>query len=187
MSDRAALVRAALRTLVAERGFHGASMSAVATEAGVATGTAYTHYGSKDELVLATYLETKAELGRAAIAGVVPDDSPSVRFRAIWLGMYRHLAAHPDHARFLVQVDASPYRAPAHAEVLGRGDPLIAAAAAPDLARQLLPLPLGTIYELGLAPAIHLVVGGATLTDAELGLVADACWRAITHPQKRER
>jgi AcrR family transcriptional regulator len=29
-------------------------MSAIAAEAGVATGTAYTHCGSKDELVLAT-------------------------------------------------------------------------------------------------------------------------------------
>ena len=62
--DRAAAVRQALRTLVAQNGFHGASMSAVAAEAGVATGTAYTHYASKDELVLATYLETKAERRR---------------------------------------------------------------------------------------------------------------------------
>ena len=38
--DRAAAVRSALRTLVARNGFHGASMSAVADEAGVATGTA---------------------------------------------------------------------------------------------------------------------------------------------------
>jgi len=180
VTDRAALVRAALRTLVAERGFHGASMSAVATAAGVATGTAYTHYGSKDELVLATYLETKASLGAAAVAGVDPETPAGTRFRTIWLGMYHHLAAHPDHARFLVQVDASPYRAAAHAEVQRHGDPLITAASAPDLARKLLPLPLETIYELGLAPAIHLVVSGATLSDAELDLVARGCWRAIT-------
>jgi Bacterial regulatory proteins, tetR family len=36
--DRAAAVRSALRTLVARHGFHGASMSAVASQAGVATG-----------------------------------------------------------------------------------------------------------------------------------------------------
>ena len=66
--DRAAAVRAALRKLVAERGFHGASMSAVASEAGVATGTAYVHYASKDELVHAAYLEAKRELGAAAVA-----------------------------------------------------------------------------------------------------------------------
>ena len=37
--DRAAAVRSAMRALVARNGFHGASMSAVASEAGVATGT----------------------------------------------------------------------------------------------------------------------------------------------------
>jgi AcrR family transcriptional regulator len=41
--DRAAAVRSALRTLVARNGFQGASMSAVADKAGVATATAYTH------------------------------------------------------------------------------------------------------------------------------------------------
>jgi AcrR family transcriptional regulator len=38
--DRAGAVRRAMCTLVARHGFHGASMSAVANEAGVATGTA---------------------------------------------------------------------------------------------------------------------------------------------------
>lgn len=45
-TDRAAAVRNALRTLVARHGLHGASMSAVASEAPVATGTAYTHYAA---------------------------------------------------------------------------------------------------------------------------------------------
>ncbi len=68
--DRAAAVRGALRTLLARSGFHGASVSAVAGEAGVATGTAYTHYASKDDLVLAAYRESTAN--DAAIAGGDP-------------------------------------------------------------------------------------------------------------------
>ena len=54
--DRPAAIRRALRNLVADRGFHGASMGAVAKEAGVATGTAYVHYESKEELVNASVL-----------------------------------------------------------------------------------------------------------------------------------
>ncbi len=65
-TDRAAAVRAAMRALVARSGFHGASMGAVAREAGVATGTAYVHYGSKDELVIAAFVESKQRLGEAA-------------------------------------------------------------------------------------------------------------------------
>ena len=74
--DRAAAVRRALRTLVARHGFHGASMSAVAAEAGVATGTTYTHYESKDSLVLAAFLETKAALGLAATACLDAEAAP---------------------------------------------------------------------------------------------------------------
>ena len=117
--DRAAAVRQALRTLVAERGFHGASMSAVAAEAGVATGTAYTHYASKDELVLAAYLETKAELAAAATSELDPAAGPAERFRSCsGSPTYRHLAANREHALFLLQVDCSPYSGEAHEAAL---------------------------------------------------------------------
>ena len=36
----------------------------------MATGTAYTYYASKDELVMAAYREAKAALGLAATAGL---------------------------------------------------------------------------------------------------------------------
>jgi len=122
--DRAAAVRAALRTLVARNGFHGASMSAVAAEAGVGTGTAYVHYASKDELVLATYLEVKRELGEAAVVDVDPDAPAAQRFRQLWLGIVRHLRADPDRARFLLQVDSSPFARTAHQMALAAGGAL---------------------------------------------------------------
>jgi AcrR family transcriptional regulator len=180
--DRAAAVRGALRTLVARNGFHGASMSEVACEAGVATGTAYTHYASKDELVLAAYRETKAQLAAAATAGLDAGAEAAARFRGIWLATYRHLTANPDHARFLLQVDHSPYRSAAHQAAIAGGDPLVAQAAAPDVAARLLPLPLEVIYELGLSPAVRLAAGGTELTDEQLDEIAGACWRAISRP-----
>ena len=180
--DRAAAVRRALRALVARHGFHGASMSAVAAEAGVATGTAYTHYASKDELVLAAYLETKAELADAATAGLDPAARPAERFRHMWLAAHRHLAADRDRALFLLQVDCSPYKTDAHAAAMARGDPLRDQAAAPDIAERLLPLPLEVIYELGLGPAVRLAAAGTELGERELRATADACWRAISRP-----
>ena len=180
--DRAAAVRGALRALVARNGFHGASMSAVASEAGVATGTAYTHYASKDELVLAAYCETQAQLAVAAMAGLDATAEPGTRFRGLWLAIYRHLTAHPDHARFLLQVDHSPYRSAAHRAAIAGGDPLAAQAATPDAAARLLPLPLEVIYELGLSPAVRLAASGTELTAEQLGEIAGACWRAISRP-----
>jgi AcrR family transcriptional regulator len=186
--DRAAAVRDALRALVAERGFHGASMSAVAARAGVATGTAYTHYASKDELVLACYRETKAALALAATSELDAQAPAPERFRELWLGAYRHLRAHRDDALFLLQVDCSPYRDRAHeasladAAAAGGEDPLIAQAATPDIAALLLPLPLEVLYELGLAPAVRLAAAGEDLSAPDLDAVAAACWRAISRP-----
>ncbi len=187
--DRAAAVRAALRALVAERGFHGASMSAIAREAGVATGTAYTHYESKDALVLAAYAETKAQLAAAAAATTTTTTTTIVdkrataaeRFRDIWLGIYRYLAANPEQARFLLQFDDSPYRARAH-EALGQDDPLLAQASDPDFVAELIALPLEVLYELAIAPAVRLAGAGTELRDSELDAVVAACWRAITKP-----
>ena len=111
-------------------------MSAVAAEAGVATGTAYVHYASKDDLVLATYLEVKRELGEAATADVDPEADAEHRFHQLWLGLHCHLAADPDRARFLLQVDSSPYARDAHdLSMAADGDPIMAAASSPDLPR----------------------------------------------------
>lgn len=183
--DRAAAVRGALVALVARHGFHGASMQAVAREAGVATGTAYTHYASKDELVLAAYRQVKAELGAAAVRGLDHSAGPAERFRAMWLAVHRHLAADPDRALFLLQVDCSPYRGRAHDDTPRNDDPLLAEASRPDIAERLLPLPLEVVYELGLGPAVRLAAGAAELGGADLDAVAGACWRAITRPAPR--
>jgi TetR/AcrR family transcriptional repressor of multidrug resistance operon len=179
--DRAREVRVALRRLVADGGFHGASMGAVAKEAGVGTGTAYVHYASKDDLVVAAYLETKRELGLAAIRHVDPDAGPHERFISLWLAVHAHFTTHAQDARFLVQVEHSPYMANAHDGALAaEDDPLIAAATAPDLVPLLAPLPMPVLWELGIAPAVRLAAAGTALTRRQLTATAEACWRAIT-------
>jgi AcrR family transcriptional regulator len=180
-TDRAAAVRRAMRVVVAERGFHGASMSTVAQEAGVATGTAYTHYASKDALVIAAYCETKAEVGRAATADLDEQLPPDERFQALWLAYHGHLRAHPDQARFLLQVEHSPYRGPAHqAASAVEGDPLLEQVARPDLMALLLPLPEDVLYDLALGPAVRLAASEQELDAGQLAEIAAACWRAVT-------
>lgn len=170
-----------MRSVVAENGFHGATMGAVARRAGVATGTAYTHYASKDELVLAAYCETKAELGTTVTADLDPDQPPAERFRALWLAYYGYLRAHPDDARFLLQVDHSPYRGPAHEAALAKeNDPLVAQVTMPDLAALLLPLASDILYDLSLGPAVRLAASGQQVTSDQLEAIAGACWRAVT-------
>jgi TetR/AcrR family transcriptional repressor of multidrug resistance operon len=179
--DRASAVRRAMCTLVARHGFHGAPMSAVANAAGVATGTAYVHYESKDALVLATYLEIKRDLGDAARAGIDDSAPPAERFRQLWFAIHDHLAADPDRARFLVQVDSSPYASRAHElSMSSAGDPLMIEATRPDMVACLTSLPITVLYDLGIGPAVRLAANGVVLDETNLRAVADAAWRAIT-------
>jgi TetR/AcrR family transcriptional repressor of multidrug resistance operon len=179
--DRPAAIRRALRELVAEHGFHGASMAAVAKRAGVATGTAYVHYASKDDLIYATYLEIKAGLAADLLAGADPAGSPRERFDYAWRTVYRHFSERPDSARFLTQIEESPYFAAAHRLLEEKGeDPLLAEAARPEVAALLVPLPIELLYSLSFGLAVRMAASGTAVDDAGLTTLLDSCWRAIT-------
>lgn len=180
--DRAALVRRAMVELVAERGIHGTSMSQVAERAGVATGTAYVHFESKRELLIAAFVEVKIALGEAALAGVDPTLEPRPLFEVVWRNSHDQIAADPAIAHFLLQVEASPLSVDAHA-ALRENDRL--AKLAQELSAVLVDLPSQVLYDLALAPVIRLVASGTELTDTEIDTLIDSCWRAVCRPDSR--
>lgn len=174
--DRAAMVRRAMVELVAERGIHGTSMSQVAERAGVATGTAYVHYESKEALLIAAFVEAKSQVAATVTHDLDPDGPPDVIFASVWHRLYEHLRADPHLARFLTQIDESPLRTPAHEALLDH-DPLVQLAE--EMSDHLVDLPVEIVYELGLAPAVRLAASNTPLDDDQLSTVVDACWRAI--------
>lgn len=178
--DRPAAIRLALRDLVAERGFHGASMGAVAKQAGVAAGTAYVHYDSKEELVYATYLEIKQQLSDAVLPLIDLDAAPKQRFVQLWIAIYRHFEEEPARAGFLAQLEASPFYAEASQRLQESGDPLLEEASRPDLVALLADLPVEVISVLTIGVAVRLASSEIELTNAELVTVAESCWRAVT-------
>lgn len=180
--DRPAAIRRALRDLVATRGFHGASMGSVATEAGVATGTAYVHYESKDELVYATYLEIKAGLSAAVLADLDVTASPQDQWSHMLKTAYEFLSDEPERARFLSQLEESPFYEEAHARLVEAGDPLAEAARSEDFAELVVDLPDQVIYALSLGVAVRLIAAGLQLKDEELDTLVSATWRAVTRP-----
>lgn len=179
--DRPARIRLALRQLVGDHGFHGASMSAVAKQARVAVGTAYVHYESKDALVIDAYRELKEELLAAAVDQVDLALPPEERFLALWRNVHHYLAAAPERARFLLQVEVSPYAGQAHQAAMDGvadpgSDPVSAALA--DVADRLIDLPPLVQFDLAVGPAIRLVASGQRLDEAGTDRLARACWRA---------
>src|SRR3954453_6062189 len=68
---REAILAAALR-LIARLGLHASPMSAVAREAGVAAGTLYLYFESKEAMINALYLELLEDRTRAIVAPPPP-------------------------------------------------------------------------------------------------------------------
>ena len=157
-------------------------MGAVATEAGVATGTAYVHYASKAELVFATYLEVKGQLGDAVLSGLDTTRKPSDQWRQILTAAYRFLVDEPACARFLTQLEESPYYQEAHARLVASGDPLGELARSDAFADVVIDLPPPVIYSLSLGVAVRLVAAGIRLQDQEIDRLVEATWRAVTKP-----
>jgi AcrR family transcriptional regulator len=178
VTDRAGAVRDAIVTVVADRGLEATTMSAVAAAAGVAAGTAYVHYPSKDDLLIGGYVYVKQELGRAAVDHLTEPMTPRERFDSIWHQAQRHLAEHPERARFLVQFEHSSLAAAARERmVLSGDDPMIEATA--DLLDEFVDLPTTVLYDLALGPLVRLVAMGQPMGGAQLQVLCDACWRAV--------
>ena len=76
---RMAVILAAME-LVAENGFHGSPMSGIAKRAGVAAGTIYHYFESKDALIEATYAHLEEQLIESIRQGYCEDSSVQERF-----------------------------------------------------------------------------------------------------------
>jgi len=105
---RAAVIEAALE-LIAEQGFHGTPMAMIAERAGVAAGTIYRYFESKEVLIRETYNEIEKRL-TIAVRKEYPEGG-TVRERFIHIGrvVVEYCISCPMMFRFLEQFHNSPY------------------------------------------------------------------------------
>jgi AcrR family transcriptional regulator len=107
---REAILAAALR-LIARLGLHAAPMSAVAREAGVAAGTLYLYFPSKEAMINALYLELLADRDRSMAADAEDARRDGAIGRAglwaFWHGLARWHLDHADGSSFLLQCKVS--------------------------------------------------------------------------------
>jgi AcrR family transcriptional regulator len=96
-------------TLVEQTGLSGLTMPAIARTAGVATGTLYVYFKSKDELLTALYEQAKT----AICASMLRDDEAGLpfrsRFQRRWLGWLDHRLHHGAQVVFMDQYFNSPW------------------------------------------------------------------------------
>jgi AcrR family transcriptional regulator len=80
---RNAILDAATRVF-AERGLTAAPTSEISKEAGVAEGTLFTYFKTKDDLMNALYREIKREVADAMMSGFPRKKSVRIRLRHVW-------------------------------------------------------------------------------------------------------
>jgi len=81
--DKRSAILAAAAEIFAERGL-GAATSAISSAAGIAEGTLFTYFKTKDELLNALYREIKMELSSAMMSNFPRKKSVRTRLHHIW-------------------------------------------------------------------------------------------------------
>ena len=103
---RNAILDAATR-LFAERGLTAAPTSEISKQAGVAEGTLFTYFKTKDDLINALYREIKLELADAMMSDFPRRKSVRTRLRHVWDGYVNWGVANREKRRVLAQLQVS--------------------------------------------------------------------------------
>ena len=103
---RNAILDAATRVF-AERGLTAAPTSEISKEAGVAEGTLFTYFKTKDDLMNSLYREIKLEVADAMMSGFPRKKSVRTRLRHVWDGYVNWGVANREKRRVLAQLGVS--------------------------------------------------------------------------------
>jgi AcrR family transcriptional regulator len=103
-----AILKTAL-TLFVERGFFGTPTSLISKEAGVATGTLFFYFKTKEDLIDTLYCQVKARAAEALGRGL--DDEPDTKARLHRLGQnaVEWGIGNPQEMKFMEQFAHSPF------------------------------------------------------------------------------
>jgi len=108
IGKREKIIRSAM-ALLTKHGFHAAPMSMIANKAGVAAGTIYTYFRSKDVLIEAISQEIQNDIINYLKKNMPESDTAKEKFVNFYTSLLSYLTAKPLHFRYLEQYHNSPY------------------------------------------------------------------------------
>jgi AcrR family transcriptional regulator len=103
---RNAILDAATRAF-AQRGLTAAPTSEISKQAGIAEGTLFTYFKTKDDLINALYREIKVELADAMMSGFPRRKSVRIRLQHVWDGYVNWGVTNREKRRVLAQLQVS--------------------------------------------------------------------------------
>jgi AcrR family transcriptional regulator len=182
---REAVIRAALE-MVGEHGFHGSPMAQIAERAGVAAGTIYRFFDSKDTLMKEIKASLEGEILAAVTEGYPAEKSLRERFLHVECKVIRYFIALPLQFRFLEQFHYSPYGLDCRREKVFTKkkrnliEELLEEARSQRVIKD---LPLPILYALVFGPVIEAcrdhILEFVTLDDRLIEQTVESCWDAI--------
>jgi AcrR family transcriptional regulator len=105
--DKRNAILAAATRLFAERGLAAAPTSEISKQAGVAEGTLFTYFPTKDDLINALYREIKLELADAMMSDFPRNKKVGIRLRHVWDRYVNWGIANPRQRKVLAQLMVS--------------------------------------------------------------------------------
>ncbi|HEY5512414.1 MAG TPA: TetR/AcrR family transcriptional regulator [Geomonas sp.] len=181
---RAAIIQATLE-LVSEHGFHGSPVAMVAERAGVAAGTIYRYFESKDVLISAAYADLEERLLKKILEDYPKEGAVREKFSHLARVLVTQWISSPVEFRFLEQFHNSPYGIAHRKEkMLGGNQDLCGKIFAEALEKGLVKeIPFPMFFALVFGPLIYIcrdhILGFFTLDDSLLQQAIDGCWNAV--------
>jgi len=184
-AKKRAIYESTLR-LIKKFGFHGTPMSQIAHEAGVATGTIYHYFASKDELIVELHHYIKERIHRAIFNESNNTLPYPERFTDIWMKLVRYYMEHPEVLSFVEQFFSSPYVKDVYPEgCLGFQDEVSVFLKQGILEKHIKPLDINIISAAYIgtvsATAKRNIHGRFALTEEELKQMVAIIWNGIKH------
>jgi AcrR family transcriptional regulator len=119
MNKKESVINAALKLFV-ENGFHGTATAKIAQEAGVANGTLFQYFKTKEELIIALFIQIKDEMADAIVKNTTNMDDVKQSMKSQILSSLNWAMDHPIKFHFIQQFHTSPYMNQVKQEVIDK-------------------------------------------------------------------
>ncbi|MBN9286054.1 MULTISPECIES: TetR/AcrR family transcriptional regulator [Flavobacterium] len=108
MDKQKEILAAALKLFV-EYGFHGTATSKIAKEAGVANGTLFHYYKTKEDLIIALYIDIKLKVAEHIENAVASNTDYKTHFKSQFIAIMLWSLDNDYQFRYIQQFYSSPY------------------------------------------------------------------------------
>jgi len=186
-SDKRSDIMQAALELIAKQGFHRAPMAVIAEKAGVAAGTIYRYFESKDVLITELHQELEEKVSARLRQGYPAEQPLQERFLYLIRELLRYFITNHLHFRYMEQYFNSPYGISMHRDRLlgkpGKHEIVMEIFKEGSSQQILKDLPVAVLFSLAFGPLISMIrdhiLGFIVLDDPLIKQITEACWDAI--------